>query len=349
MTTEEATPEALAAGPPIDDARTQVPKNMRKRLASIGKYDAYLEVCDKSRLLAPFEMRQALDPEAIRTAIEARMTRSLTVLEGFRNTLVVLPLMLTWFSLALAALAYQQSISLPAKNGSAVASESFFQQWQEGFPLLQSVTLGSWHISLTILSTRFTFSEVAFLDVVILLLLLLLTAIIHIVEGRALRVSANVAKWVDGKLFEFTSNSMTWTLDPNAPEKPRWAAALEQIIYQQMDSVGTVQTTAAQLSEIYQQVHDIYRALDATLPTFKEQVEAMSNSQQFSAEEWQRMVEKLQIAILSIARVGDLLDPSGPSQHLTQRAFRAGLRSRPGQNGAGKSLLTRILGWFRRS
>lgn len=349
MTTDEATAETLAGGLPIDDAQTQVPKNMRKRLASIGKYDAYLEVRDKSRLLAPFEMRQAMDPEAIRTAIEARMTRSLTVLEGFRNTLVVLPLMLTWFSLALAALAYQQSISLPAKNGSAGAGESFFQQWQEGFPMLQSVTLGSWHISLTILNKRFTFSEVAFLDVVILLFLLVLTAIIHIVEGRALRVSANVARWVDGNLFEFTSNSMTWTLDPNAPEKPRWAAALEQIIYQQMDSVGTVQATAAQLSEIYQQVHDIYQALDATLPTFKEQVEAMNNSQQVSAEEWQRMVEKLQVAILSIARVGDLLDPSGPSQQLTQRAYRAGLRSRPGKSGARKSLLTRILGWFKRS
>ena len=349
MTTEEATPEALAAGPPIDDAQTQVPKNMRKRLASIGKYDAYLEVCDKSRLLAPFEMRQALDPEAIRTAIEARMTRSLTVLEGFRNTLVVLPLMLTWFSLALAALAYQQSISLPAKNGSAVASESFFQQWQEGFPLLQSVTLGSWHISLTILSTRFTFSEVAFLDVVILLLLLLLTAIIHIVEGRALRVSANVAKWVDGKLFEFTSNSMTWTLDPNAPEKPRWAAALEEVIYRQVDSVGTVQTTAAHLGEIYQQVHDIYQALDATLPTFKEQVDAMSSSQQVSTEEWQRMVEQLQIAILSIARVGDLLNTSGPSQQLTQRAYRAGLRSHPMSSGARKNIIVRIRDWFKRS
>jgi hypothetical protein len=275
------------------------------------------------------------------------MTRSIPVLEGFRNTFVVLPLVLTWFSLALASLAYQQSINLPAQTGSAVANESFFQQWQEGFPLLQSVTLGSWHIPLTILKTRFTFSEVGFLDVIILLLLLLLTAIIHMVEGHALGVSADVAKWVDGQLFEFTSKSMTWTLDPNAPEKPRWAAALEEVIYRQVDSVETVQNTAGKLGEIYQQVHDIYKELDATLPTVKEQVDAIKNSQEYSVEEWQRMVEKLQIAIESIALVGDRLDPSG-RQHLAQRAYRSRLRSSPVNSGARRNIFARIRGWFGR-
>lgn len=319
-----------------------IPGKMARWLQSVGRYETFQDLRRRSKFLAPFEMRQALDPIATGEAIEARITRALPFWEGLRNTLVVVPLMITWFSLALAGAAYEQSIQALPKNSTSQLA-SLFQMWQEGFPLLKYVAVGSLHIPLVINHTRtFTFSEVGFLDFAILAVLLLLTAFIQLVEARAIRIGRKVTNWLDQQLFEFTKASVMWSLDPTAPDKPRWAAALEEAVFRSVDSAADVQNTAAKLTEVYQQIHAIYQELDATLPTVKDQVESINKNQQLTTEEWQRMVRQLQVAIEGIAAVGETLDPYGRGRGLRQQAHAAGQHSRP------RDTTTKLGGMFQR-
>lgn len=338
-----ATLEATANDGPEADSPSPISRwrmlRLERRLKSIGKLGAFEIVRDKGYLLAPFEMRQMLDPEAIRSALELRLSRWLPLLEGIRNALVVLPLLLTWFSLGLAALAYYQSLSLPEKQSSAITGQSLFQQWQEGFPLLPSVTVGSWHIPLTFLNTRFTFSEVAFLDVAILLSLIMLTILIHLREGYAHWVSAGVAKQMEERLDGFSRDSIALTARAGHPEMPSWASVV-------VDSAGTVEHTASKLGEIYVQIREIYRELDATLPEVSKHIKTMRDDQDYSAEQWNVMSEKLQIALDGIAEVGDQLNPD---LELRSRAARARRRTASVQRGEKKSLFARMRGWFKRS
>lgn len=338
-----ATLEASVSDEPENGSQNPISRwrsaQLERRLKSIGKLGAYEIVRDKGYLLAPFEMRQMLDPEAIRTATELRLTRWLPLFEGVRNALVVLPLVLTWFSLGLAALAYYQSLKLPAKQSSTITGQSLFQQWQEGFPLLPSVTLGPWHIPLTILNARFTFSEVAFLDVMILLSLIILTLVIHLREGYAHWVSAGIAKRMEEKLDTFSRNSNALTARAGHPEMPSWASVV-------VDSAGTVEHTASKLGEVYIQIKDIYKELDATLPEVAKHIKKMRDDQDYSAEQWSVMSDKLQIALDGIAEVGDQLNPD---LELRQRAARARRRTPSVKRGEKKSLFARVRGWLRRS
>lgn len=333
MTTETAAPQGA-----FSDSN-QAPKTglrpvnrlLTRNLENIGKLDIYLKIrsllAEDLYLVAPFEMRELLDPEDIRTALEMRGTRSLPLLEGIRNVLVVLPLMVTWFSLGLAALAYHQSLSLPKKQVDTIAGQGIFQQWQAGFPLLQNVALGSWHIPLSIGNTRFTFSEVALLDVAILNSLLLLTALIYIIEGRAHQIGVKVAKLMEEELATFSQLSLE--LNPESKDgAPPWAAKLQNSVY-------TLARITDELPKHYMRIRESSEWIAKTLG----KTEEMRKIQDDAAKTWQEMNETLRKAVDSILEIGVFLNPD-----LADRWH--AMQTRPPRRGS-KSRFTRLGDWMR--
>src|SRR5690242_910826 len=74
------------------------PKGSARRMLNAIKLDRTFQEIQGNRRVAPFEIRQSLDPDAAGARIEAYTNRWLFLLEGARNTLIVVPLMLTWLS-----------------------------------------------------------------------------------------------------------------------------------------------------------------------------------------------------------------------------------------------------------
>lgn len=320
--------------PPLPPAR------YLELLRQIGKRDTYDEVRARALWMAPFEIRQALNPGEMGTAVEARIARVVPTLEGWRNALVVVPLMLTWFALGLAAVAYQQYVqTLSAK----VTPVSFFQEWQLGFPGLTTVRVLRSTIPLTFLGSRFTFAHVAILDFLILALLLLLTALAQLIEAHAYRAGVRFAAWFDNHTFAMMKASHLFSADPNEKDKPSWYYAVEDAVYKltrAVDGVSGVQEAAAKLTGIYQLVSEVYDKLGIMLPTMKEEVTQLVQTQQLSQQDWRLLVHNLNLVVQNIAAVAAHLDPS--QAYRMQEAYAAAYAQPMGRRPGFRQRITSI-------
>lgn len=129
-------------------------RSLGQALSTPG-YDARWADLDLFRIMGPTVVRERLEARE-----ESRRGRVINVLEVIRSTLIFLPLVITWYGIAVASSSYQQ---LVATRPSA-AQEPFLTLWLNGFDQLTSITLG-W---------------VAALDFAILLVVFLLSVIITV-------------------------------------------------------------------------------------------------------------------------------------------------------------------------
>lgn len=304
------------------------PPRIEKLLKVTDKLQVLEDIRERCHVLSPYEMRQALDPQVTAEAAEAHLARHVPAIEGWRNALVVLPLTLTWLSLAVAGAAYQQSVEA-IKSGTV---PSFFQLWQQGFPSLSHVMVVGLRIPLLVNGAHiFTFADIAFLDFSILLLLFLLTAWAQIAEVSAYQKGRKLYGWLGKEIFDLCRESVSWSLNPAEQDKPRWAAEVQYVLgtlndalagVQQavanferslatqgeavtdiVDDAGQVRLTVAKLTEFYQFVLESYRELEQNLPEITRHVTKMASNEQISAQEWQHMTSNLDFAIQSIATV----------------------------------------------
>src|SRR5437667_1368386 len=101
-----------------------------KELAKIeqGKYSKRLDFLRRqSPKTSPEEIYLLLDPTKVESAAEAQLSLWVHGLEYWRNGLILMPLLFTWLSLGLAALAYVETYS-PSLN------QPFLKLWADGFP-----------------------------------------------------------------------------------------------------------------------------------------------------------------------------------------------------------------------
>lgn len=336
----EPTP-AKSAPPPIkpatiwqEPARSYVLSEKYKRLlVAIKKWAALTYIRDKRRILSPYEMRQAMDPVETGRLAEAHLARHSATLESWRNVLVVLPLLLTWLSLGLAAAAYQQSVAL-VKAGQPIPP--FFQAWQEGFPSLTVLKVWSARIPLLFRHSHYlTFTDVALVDCVILITLLLLTGISQWMAISAHRHANRLQIWLEEQIFELSKESITWSLNPADQDKPRWAAEVQFTLNAVTDALGKVSGAVgdfeaslarqgsivggivddasdvtrgvAELTTFYQLVVESYRNLEGVLPDVSKHLATLAATELVTADEWKHMAGNLDYAVRSIAAVGDAI------------------------------------------
>ncbi|HET8841643.1 MAG TPA: hypothetical protein VFN35_09260 [Ktedonobacteraceae bacterium] len=115
-----------------------------------------------------------LRPEDIRAELEEAHIRKLNTWHVFRNVLSIAPILVTWFTLALAAISYQQDLANPLYKNDIY--QPFLWLWQEGFHGIDPIP----------------FSTAAFIDVFLLMGLILLVILLPFWEGNVERGSQRV-------------------------------------------------------------------------------------------------------------------------------------------------------------
>ncbi len=178
-----------------------------------GKYTKRLDFLRvSSTKTSPEEIYLLLDSTKVESAVEAQVSRWAHRLEAWRNGLILLPLLLTWLSLGLAALAYIQTYQ-------AHLDQSFLKQWADGFPGAS--------LPLPVLS----FIDVAAIDAALILILILLTIAIQFIEGYARSQAAKIRAWLDDELFNLATSSQVHSLGVGADNKrPTWAVEVHSAI-----------------------------------------------------------------------------------------------------------------------
>ena len=319
--------------PPADPIT--IPPQFKSIMDKLGISVVLQYVNARREILAPYEMRQALNPELTSAMAEKYWTRGVPGLEGWRNVLVVLPLTVTWLSLGLAALAYEESQPALAKVYKSSVEPDFFQLWQQGFPQLSAVHLWGRVIPLTLGGTRIlTFTDVALLDVAVLLLMLALTALSQIIIGLAVSRARKLEVWLYKTLHEMSVNSVVWSLAPN-DQQPRWAAEVQSAINDLNGALANVSSSVtafkrelveqgeivrsavAQTGAVPTVVNDLITAsgkaleaqklLNSVLPSIRDNLAMVAGSQTSTTDTWQLMSNKLGSAIDSIVRLVDML------------------------------------------
>ncbi len=167
--------------------------------------------------------RLAAPQEAIGDVVEAQEDRVRRV-HTWRNVAALTPLLLTWFALAWAALLYQEELASHA----ATSARPFLLLWEQRF------------------GGRFTltFSETAFLDMVLLLAVLMLTFRAHRVETSAKAVCADVAHSVDEGMRALAGAVDLGAIRPPASAED-WATAARQILADAMEQTEQLAATSS--------------------------------------------------------------------------------------------------------
>jgi hypothetical protein len=303
---------------------------------------------DKYEIISPDEMHLLVDPTDVGSIAEAKFARKAIRLEGWRNALVLFPLMVTWFSLGLAAIAYAQSIAINAK----LVAQPFLKQWAEGFPAITTISFGFLQIPLTLKGFRlFTFGEIALLDFVLLLILLFITLRVQQMELRARNKAAEITEWLEEELYELSKESLVRSLGPGPNNKqPVWAievhAAINQlsnvltevksivmsfgsVIQTQQAAVdrlieNTVRVASAvdNLNTIYQRGKETYDNLDAIMPLIETHFNNFATSQDQAVNRLNTISTDIRRTTDAITAISQPFSQAGLAQLTHQAAIR---------------------------
>lgn len=248
----------------------------------------------------PNEIYLLLNPAEVGAAAEEQFAHKAHKIEGWRNSLILLPIMITWISLGLAGVAYTQSVTQNAK----LIAEPFLKQWTDGFPTLKQITIGTFQFSLTAgpLHWRyFSFIDVAGLDFFLFVVLLLITIWAQIIEVRAHRDGTFISSWLREECATLRAYTYLRSIGPDSKDDvPQWSVIVNKSIEQLQRTLGEVTELIRVLSAgleddretvskalkatdnlnaIYEAGRHVYEQLNATLPHIDSSFEHMADSQ----------------------------------------------------------------------
>jgi hypothetical protein len=210
-------------------ARPQKPIPKKLYEVDDGKIAKLVEYMrDNSKNISPEEMRLRLNPEEITGAAEMQFSSKARKWESFRNIVLFLPLILTWFSFGLASDAFKLSAT-NAKN----VGQSFFALWINGFPTLSSLpfNLGPWYIDLPYSWHWFSFGGVALTDFVLLTAIMFINQKAHKADVVARKQATEVGAWLRTELEELSQQSLVRSLGVGPDSKqPQWAVEVHTAI-----------------------------------------------------------------------------------------------------------------------
>lgn len=156
----------------------------------------------------------AVNAERIAAEAEFLATGPARTLQMIRNVGVLVPIIFTWLSFALASSAYSASVALANHlaqvNGQQnLFSDSLLQQWERGFTV-STAQLGFLPIHLTIFGWRwFTFSHFAIFDALLIIALALITYEAHAREITGLHRARAAMRGVEVRLFQIAENRLS--------------------------------------------------------------------------------------------------------------------------------------------
>lgn len=306
-----------------------------KRLKSIGKGGALDNLRANAFSYTPFEMSLLVSPEEAGGAVEMRITRFARVFDSLRNMLIIVPILLTWTSLALASSAYEQSLSAKKPN-----TEPFLQQWQEGFTTLTSVSIWRWHVPLILNKSHwFTFSGFALTDATILGALLLMTIVGQALEVWAYQRATRLVRFLSTYLYDLSVKALGPMAAGPDDKMPPWLRELrtdlgrlsdiiskmnsalddsmqsytdalaqqEEAVRALMDDTDKVHDSVVQLKDLFQGGAEAARIYQKYIPHISGDFATMATSQQRSAESMQLMTEMLSKSMLYLGELAGKL------------------------------------------
>lgn len=207
--------------------------------------------------LAPEDIYLLLDPAKVESTAEDHFARWAAHLEAVRNIFILLPILITWLSLGMAAVAYAQIYSL-------YPQESFLKLWADGFP---GVT---WPVP--------AFPVVAALDVILLTFLLSLTAGIQSIEWRARSKAAWLRTQLDRELLGMVIQAQRQVLSAGpGNRKPAWAGEVQNAMNHLAHAVSSVEDLVKASQESLKLMVDTsHRALENLVQTSQATLEGSS-------------------------------------------------------------------------
>ena len=194
-------------------------------------------ICDQYDRLSPDIAYQLIDPIGLQNEVEEAQSHRIEILHIIRNSVSVLPLILTWFALFVATDAYQKD------TYAGDAGKPFLQLWQEGF-----------HHA-TPLSGIIPFSVAALTDVLLLVLYFGLIAYTSWSDRQAYLKSSAFAKKLQGSTEKLMKEIARNGIVPIASEADvdRVANAVSRVVEGAMEtSKQLMQATKDSVEQIVQ-------------------------------------------------------------------------------------------------
>lgn len=175
----------------------------------------------------------AVNTTRIASEAEFRATGVARFLQGIRNLGVLIPVMVTWISFALASSAYNASLAVSSpqsQDGSAsqLFSLPLLEQWEQGF-IVPSAQVGPVSVPLIIFGQRwFTFSHLAIVDAALIFGLVVITFVAQLIEAEGLHRARDAMRQVEIKLFAIAAVG-TGGVDSGQTIETRTLRAFERI------------------------------------------------------------------------------------------------------------------------
>ena len=277
--------------------RTEYPPNLR-RVDNGNVVTALKALRDNVKRTSPNEIYLVLDPSGVAQAAEAQFSQEAQIVEGQRNTLILLPIMVTWISLGLAGLAYAQSIAMDK----TLVAKPLLQQWAEGFTNLKYVSVWLFHMPLAIGPWHyFSFGDVAFLDFLLFVILLVLTRRAQRIEVRAAKDAAELGIWLREECEILRAHTFARTIGQGAGgDTPEWAVlvnesvanlqavmdeatklirSFDEVLRDDRETVSKALAAVDNLNAIYESGRRTYEKLEVTLPHLDTSIDKMTDSQ----------------------------------------------------------------------
>jgi hypothetical protein len=298
--TAKTTPTAsLRAIPPIrSDYHPKLALVDNGRIVEAVK--SLRENCEKT---SPNEIYLVLNPSQVAEAAAAQFSQKALVIEGWRNSLILLPIMVTWISLGLAGLAYTQSIVADPR----LVAKPFLEQWAEGFTILTNVSVWMFRIPLIFGSWRyFSFGDVAFLDFTLFIILLFLTIRAQSIESQAAEDANDLGTWLREECDILRAHTYARIIGQgHGGDTPEWAVLVNKTIANLQDvmvnvttlihsfsdllkddreTVGKALAAVDNLNAIYESGRRTYEKLDAILMEMNTSFKTMTDSQATSIQ-----------------------------------------------------------------
>jgi methyl-accepting chemotaxis protein len=267
---------------------------------------------ENCKVTSPNEIYRILNPSEIAEAAEAQFSQNTHTLEGWRNGLILVPIMITWISLGLAGLAYTQSITANSK----LIAEPLLQQWAQGFTALKYVSINNVHVPMVFGQWRyFSFGDVAVFDFILFVFLLILTVISQSIEAKAARDANDLGTWLREECAILSANSSARILGQGpGGDAPEWAVlvntsienlqgvmsdattlirSFDEVLKDDRESVSKALTAVDNLNAIYESGRVTYEKLDAILLEMNTSLRTMTDSQAESV----RSLDKIATAV----------------------------------------------------
>lgn len=249
-----------------------------------------------ARQWASTDIYKIIEPDSIVEGYRNRRISApsclLEIIEVLRNTLIFLPIVVTWFGVSQATAMYSTLLSEELKVNPRQVEQPFLYLWQQGF----GGRLPGW----------LTLSSVAFADAIILLIILVLTLLVHSFSNASQLQEERHAQKLHADLVHAIARASLLLRDRSQPTAP--ADELKQIAQDMDDMANQVMASFQRLGD------DMMTRFDTTVNTITGQLTSIANNMNAQLQSGDRYLQQLAGAAAGVNRLAQ--DIGNSARHL---------------------------------